>query len=172
MNAAALIAGKEASELLRGGRGLAWLLTMAVVLSGFALLLVSDTELSVLDNAQVVYDMDGMVTALGALLAVVVATFSIAGERERGSLVPLLLTPIARPALAIGKLGGQLHRLGGDARARHSPIFGRSAAPGRIWAKASSSWRCSARRRCLGSASSPSLSPREWRPPAPACSPD
>lgn len=108
MTPMALIARKEAGELLMGGRGIAWLLAMAIALSTFALLLVSDTELSLLDNAQVVYDMVGIVTALGALLAVVVGTDAIAGERERGSLVPLLLTPVPRAALLFGKLGGQL----------------------------------------------------------------
>lgn len=108
MNAALLIACKEAGDLLRDARGLAWLLVIAAALSIFSLLLVGNTELSLLDDAQVVYDMIGIVTALGALLAVVVATDSIAGERERGSLVPLLLTPVPRTALVLGKLGGQL----------------------------------------------------------------
>ena len=108
MTPMALIARKEAGELLMAGRGIAWLLAMAIALSAFALLLVSDTELSLLDNAQVVYDMVGIVTALGALLAVVVGTDAIAGERERGRLVPLLLTPVPRTTLLFGKLGGQL----------------------------------------------------------------
>lgn len=102
-----LLARKEAGDLLLSPRGIVWLLTMSAVLSGFALLLVGDTELSLLDNAQVVYDMAGIVTALGALLAVVVGTDAIAGERERGSLIPLMLTPVSRPAILLGKLGGQ-----------------------------------------------------------------
>jgi ABC-type transport system involved in multi-copper enzyme maturation permease subunit len=101
-----LIARKEAGELLLSRRGLAWLLAMAVALSGFALLLVSNTELSLLDNAQVVYDMLGIVGALGALLALVVGVDTIGGERERGSLVPLLLVPVSRDAILLGKLGG------------------------------------------------------------------
>lgn len=106
MNPILLIAGKETGELLLGLRGLAWLLATTIVLSGFALLLVGDTELSLLDNAQVVYDMVGIVTALGALLALIVGVDTIAGERERGSLVPLLLTPVSRDGILLGKLGG------------------------------------------------------------------
>jgi ABC-type transport system involved in multi-copper enzyme maturation permease subunit len=101
-----LIARKEAGELLLSQRGLAWLLAIAVALSTFGLLLVSNTELSLLDNAQVVYDMLGIVTALAALLAIVVGVDTIAGERERGSLVPLLLTPASRDSVLFGKLGG------------------------------------------------------------------
>ena len=104
---AALLARMEASELLLSPRGLGWLLAMAGVLSGFGLLLVGSTELSLLDNAQVVYDMLGIVTALGALLAVAAGTDAIAGERERGSLLPLLLSPLSRAGLLLGKMGGQ-----------------------------------------------------------------
>ena len=107
MSPAALLARKEAVELLLSPRGLAWLLALACALSGFGLLLVGSTELSLLDNAQVVYDMLGIVTALGAVLAVAVGTDALAGERERGSLLPLLLTPLSRDGLLAGKLGGQ-----------------------------------------------------------------
>jgi ABC-2 type transport system permease protein len=108
MNASLLLARKEGGELLLGARGLAWLLALSAALSVFGLLLVSDTELSLLDNAQVVYDMAGTITALGALLALVVGSDAIAGERERGSLVPLLLTPLSRSGILFGKLGGQV----------------------------------------------------------------
>ena len=108
MSGSLLLARKESGELLLSGRGLGWLLAMSAVLSVFGLLLVSNTELSLLDNAQVVYDMAGTVTALGALLAVVVGGDAIAGERERGTLVPLLLTPMSRVDILLGKIGGQL----------------------------------------------------------------
>ena len=107
MSAISLIARKEGAELVGSGRGRLWLLALAAILSGFALLLVSDAELSLLDNAQVVYDMVGIVTALGALLAITVGNDTIAGERERASLVPLLLAPVSRNAILAGKLGGQ-----------------------------------------------------------------
>jgi ABC-type transport system involved in multi-copper enzyme maturation permease subunit len=106
MNPSILIARKEAGELLLSARGLLWLLVMSGVLSGFALLLVGDTELSLLDNAQVVYDMAAIITALGALLALLVGVDAVAGERERGSLIPLLLAPVSRPMILFGKLGG------------------------------------------------------------------
>jgi ABC-type transport system involved in multi-copper enzyme maturation permease subunit len=106
MNPTFLIARKEAGELLLSQRGLTWLMAVAIALSTFGLLLVSNTELSLLDSAQVVYDMVGIVTALGGLLALVIGIDAVAGERERGSLVPLLLTPVSRDAILAGKLGG------------------------------------------------------------------
>jgi ABC-2 type transport system permease protein len=106
MTPTALIAHKEAGELLVSARGLGWLLALSAILSVLALLLVSNTELSLLDNAQVVYMMMGTVTALGALLAVVLGSDAVAGERERGSLAPLLLAPISRTEIVLGKMGG------------------------------------------------------------------
>lgn len=103
-----LIAAKEAGELLASPRGLAWLMLLALALSGLTLLFVANTELSLLDNAQVIYAMLAVVTLLGAVLAVVAGADAIAGERERGSLIPLLLAPVSRSALLWGKLGGPL----------------------------------------------------------------
>jgi ABC-type transport system involved in multi-copper enzyme maturation permease subunit len=108
MNPMTLIARKEAGDLLLSTRGLASLLALAVLMSVFSLPLVSNTELSLLDNAQLVYMVMGTVTALGALLAVVLGSDAIAGERERGSLVPLLLAPITLSQIVFGKMGGQL----------------------------------------------------------------
>ncbi len=108
MNPITLIARKEAGELLMSGRGLAWLLALSVIMSVLSLLLVSNTELSLLDNAQVVYMVMGTVTALGALLAVVLGSDAVAGERERGSLMPLLLAPVTPSQIVFGKMGGQV----------------------------------------------------------------
>jgi ABC-2 type transport system permease protein len=108
MNPITLIARKEGGELLMSGRGLAWLLALSVIMSVLSLLLVSNTELSLLDNAQVVYMVMGTVTALGALLAVVLGSDTVAGERERGSLMPLLLAPVTSSQIVFGKMGGQV----------------------------------------------------------------
>ncbi|MCC0064941.1 MAG: ABC transporter permease subunit [Defluviimonas sp.] len=108
MTPATLIARKEAGELLFSLRGLAWLLALCAALSSFTLLLVGSTELSLLDNAQVVCDMAGLITVLASLLALIVGIDATAGERERGSLVPLLLIPTPRRMILLGKLGGIL----------------------------------------------------------------
>lgn len=105
---AVVLFAKEAREILINPRGRLWLLMLTAVLSVFSLLFVANTELSLLDNAQVVYDMLGLITALGALLAILSGVDAIAGERERGSLMPLLLTPISRDGIVAGKLGAPL----------------------------------------------------------------
>jgi ABC-type transport system involved in multi-copper enzyme maturation permease subunit len=106
MSATALIAKKERSALLQNQRGLAWLLAYTGILSAFALLLISNRELSLLDSAQVVYMMAGTVTAAGALIAVIMGADAYAGERERGTLVPLLTAPVSSNELLNGKAVG------------------------------------------------------------------
>lgn len=100
------IAYKESTQMIRSQRGMLWLLTFSGLLSAFSLLLVSNTELSLLDNAQVVYMMAGTVLAAGTLLATILGSDAYAGEKERGTLVPLLCAPIASNALLAGKTMG------------------------------------------------------------------
>jgi ABC-type transport system involved in multi-copper enzyme maturation permease subunit len=108
MNPVWWIARKESGEILvTNGRGLAWLLALSLVLSVLSLLLVSNTEMSLLDNAQVVYMVMGTITTLGALFAVVLGADAVAGERERGSLMPLLLASVTPSEIVSGKMGGQ-----------------------------------------------------------------
>jgi ABC-type transport system involved in multi-copper enzyme maturation permease subunit len=106
MRATTQIARKERGALLQGQRGIGWLLAFSAVLSAFALLLISNQELSLLDDAQVVYMMAGTVTAAGAVIAVILGADVFAGEHERGTLVPLLIAPISTSKLVNGKALG------------------------------------------------------------------
>lgn len=108
MNTIWTIVHKESAQMLRSQRGLLWLLAFSGLLSAFSLLLVSNTELSLLDNAQVVYMMAGTVLAAGALLSAILGSDAYAGEKERGTLVPLLCAPVAPSALLAGKAMGLL----------------------------------------------------------------
>jgi ABC-type transport system involved in multi-copper enzyme maturation permease subunit len=108
MNTIWIISRKEGAQMLRSQRGLLWLLAFSGLLSAFSLLLVSNTELSLLDNAQVVYMMAGTVMAVGALLAAILGSDAYAGEKERGTLVPLLCAPITPKVLLAGKAIGLL----------------------------------------------------------------
>lgn len=108
MSAILLITAKERRALLNHQRGLTWLLVYSLMLSAFALLLISNRELSLLENAQVIYMMAATVTASGALIAVILGADSFAGERERGTLVPLLTAPVTTTQLLMGKALGLL----------------------------------------------------------------
>jgi len=106
------IAYKESAQMLGSQRGLLWLTAYSGLLSAFSLLLISNTELSLLDNAQVVYMMTGTILAAGALLAAILGSDAYAGEKERGTLVPLLCAPIRANALLAGKALGLLSAWG------------------------------------------------------------
>ncbi len=108
MNALLPLIKREFQEDFKASRGGVFLLLAALVLSAFAVLLVSNTELSLLDNAQAVYLMAGIVIALAALVAVIRGSDGFAGERDRETLEPLLLAPITGRGLAAAKLCGLL----------------------------------------------------------------
>jgi len=97
--------------------------------------------------------MVGIVTAVGALLALVVGLDTIAGERERGSLVPLLLTPSRATASCSASSAGVavawvvMYWLA-------VPYLWRSAVPARTLPPGCSRWRCWGRRSCSDSVSS------------------
>jgi ABC-type Na+ efflux pump permease subunit len=99
---------REFQEDFKANRGAVFWVIATLVLSAFAVLLVSNTELSLLDNAQAVYMMAGIVIALAALVAVIRGSDGFAGERDRQTLEPLLLAPINGPGLAAAKLCGLL----------------------------------------------------------------
>jgi ABC-2 type transport system permease protein len=97
---------KECIEEISSSRGAALYLAGCGVLSVFSLLLVSNTELSLLDNAQAVYMMSAIIIALALLIAVIRGSDGFAGERERETLELLLITPVSPAEVAIAKLMG------------------------------------------------------------------
>lgn len=99
---------KECKEEIFCIRGAAFYLTSVLILSSFCLLLIANTELSLLDNAQAVYMMTAMIMAIAVLLAVVRGSDGFAGERERGTLEPLLAAPLPATGVAQSKLAGIL----------------------------------------------------------------
>ena len=97
---------KECIEEIISPRGAALYLVGCGVLSVFSLLLVSNTELSLLDNAQAVYIMSSIIIAIALLIAVIRGSDGFAGERERETLETLLITPVSPAEVAIAKLMG------------------------------------------------------------------
>ena len=108
MKTSLIIAKKEIAQILGSRRGHLWMLIFCGLLSAFSLLLISNTELSLLDNAQVVYMMTGTVLAVGALLAAILGSDAYAGEKERGTLVTLLCAPVPGNTVLAGKALGLL----------------------------------------------------------------
>jgi len=97
---------KECVEDIFSSRGAVLYLVGCGILSVFSFLLVSNTELSLLDNAQAVYMMAGIVVGLAVLIAVIRGSDGFAGERERETLETLLTAPVGALNAAMAKLAG------------------------------------------------------------------
>ncbi|MDX6251802.1 MAG: type transport system permease protein [Kribbellaceae bacterium] len=98
-----VVAEREVRDLWLGGRGLALLLAYAVVLSVTTYLTATNEALNFLEQRESVSLTLQVAVAIGALLALLAAADAISGERERGTLESLLLAPISRRSIVIGK---------------------------------------------------------------------
>jgi ABC-2 type transport system permease protein len=100
----AVVLGQELRELWAGGRGLVLSLAFSVLLAVMAYLAATNEELNFLEQRESVDLVVETAVALGALLALLAAADAVSGERERGTLETLLLTPVSRADLVGGKL--------------------------------------------------------------------
>lgn len=103
-----LVAKKEVKESLYGVRGSMWAVVSALVLSLMSYLLLTDKELSLLDQSEMLYIVTSLSVGLGMLVTGILAGDAIAGERERSTLESTLLSPIRLGSLVAGKVGAVL----------------------------------------------------------------
>jgi ABC-2 type transport system permease protein len=95
---------QELRDLWLGGRGLLLCLGYSLLLSLIAYLVASTTDLNFLEQRDSVNLTLQVAIAVGPLLTMLAAADSVSGERERGTLENLLLTPVSRLELTVGKL--------------------------------------------------------------------
>src|SRR5436190_2879142 len=100
----AVVAGQELRELWIGGRGLALSVAFSSLLSVIAYLVATNRALNFLEQRESVNLTLQVAIAVGTLLALLVAADSVSGERERGGVEGLLLAPVSRRQIAVGKL--------------------------------------------------------------------
>ncbi|HET6173661.1 MAG TPA: ABC transporter permease subunit [Gaiellales bacterium] len=100
----AVVLGRELRDLWTGGRALVLCFAFSLLLSAISYLVATNTDLNFLEQRESVSLTLQVAVAVGALLALLVAGDSISGERERGTLETLLLTPAPRHQIAAGKL--------------------------------------------------------------------
>jgi ABC-2 type transport system permease protein len=103
-----VVVEQELRDLWIGGRGLLLTLAFSVLLSLIAYLVATNTDLNFLEQREAVNLTLQVAIAVGSLLALLAAADAVSGERERGTLENLLLTPVSRLELGIGKLLGAL----------------------------------------------------------------
>ncbi len=100
----AVVLEQELRDLWTGGRALVMCFAFSFLLSVIAYLVATNTDLNFLEQRESVSLVLQVATAVGALLALLVAGDAISGERERGTLETMLLTPASRRQIATGKL--------------------------------------------------------------------
>jgi len=98
----------ELRDLWLGGRGLLLSLAFSILLSLLTYLTATNTALNFLEQRESVNLTLQVAIAVGALVALLAAADTVSGERERGTLETLLLAPVPRLQLMLGKLGGAL----------------------------------------------------------------
>jgi ABC-type transport system involved in multi-copper enzyme maturation permease subunit len=100
-----LIAGKEVKKNLFSARYSMWALLSGIVLSLTSSdLLLTDKELSVLEQNEILYTVTSLSIGLGLLVTGILAVDSVAGEKQRTTLEGVLSTPTERGALLLGKV--------------------------------------------------------------------
>jgi ABC-2 type transport system permease protein len=102
--AVGVVAGQELRDLWLGGRALLMILGFSVLLSVIAYLTATNTALNFLEQRESVSLTLQVAIGVGSLLALLVAADTFSGERERGTLESLLLTPASRLEITGGKL--------------------------------------------------------------------
>ena len=95
---------QELRDLWLGGRGLLLCVAFSGLLSVIAYLVATNTALNFLEQRESVNLTLQVAVAVGALLALLAAADAVSGERERGTLESLLLTPVSRVEIITGKL--------------------------------------------------------------------
>jgi ABC-2 type transport system permease protein len=85
-------------------RGSAWIIAASLIFSLVAYLLLTDKELSLLDQGEMLFTLGEVIIALGIAMSAVSASSAISSEIESGTLESLLLTPISHRQIAIQKM--------------------------------------------------------------------
>jgi len=99
-----VVAEQESRDLWTSGRGLILLFLFSVLLSAVTYLTSTNQALNFLEQRESVNLVLQLAIAVGVLVTLVVSADGISGERERGTLESLLVTPISRRSIIIGKL--------------------------------------------------------------------
>lgn len=100
----AVVARQELRDLWLAGRGFLLAFALSVLLSAITYLAATNEALNFLERRESVNLALQVAVGVGALMALLVAADAISGERERGTLESLLLTPMPRASLVSGKL--------------------------------------------------------------------
>ncbi|HJW76752.1 MAG TPA: ABC transporter permease subunit [Thermoleophilia bacterium] len=100
----AVVFRQEALELWVGGRAINLLILFSLLLGLITFLLATNSELSLIPPKEMVFLTLQNAIFFGVFIGMIIGADGISGERERGTLEVLLLTPASRRQLLFGKL--------------------------------------------------------------------
>jgi ABC-2 type transport system permease protein len=103
-----VVAEQEGRQLWLSGRAPALVCGYSVVLSCVAYLAATNQVLNFLEQREAVNLTLQVALAVGALMSLVTSADAISGDRERGTLEALLLTPASRGAIVVGKMAAAM----------------------------------------------------------------
>jgi ABC-2 type transport system permease protein len=99
-----VVAGQECRDLWVGGRGPLLVFSFSILLSAMTYLAATNRAMNFLEQREAVNLTLQVALSVGVLVTLLVSADAISGERERGTLEALLLTPVSRRAIVVGKL--------------------------------------------------------------------
>jgi ABC-2 type transport system permease protein len=95
---------REVSGNFYSWRGGAWVFVAALIFSLVSYLLLTDKELSLLDQGEMLFTLAEIIIALAIVMSAANASSTISSEIESGTFESLLLTPVTHRQIAIQKL--------------------------------------------------------------------
>lgn len=103
MSAWRAMASQEMRMLWLGGRAPVLLTLFSAAIATLAFLLATNKELSLIPPREILNLLGSSTIAVGLLVSLILGADSVSGERDRGSLEALLLTPACRRDIIVGK---------------------------------------------------------------------
>jgi ABC-2 type transport system permease protein len=103
-----VVAGQECRDLWFSGRAPVLLFGLSVLLSVVTYLAASNQALNFLEQREAVNLALQIAVVVGVLVTLVASADAISGDRDRGTLESLLLSPVSRRAIVTGKLAAAL----------------------------------------------------------------
>jgi ABC-2 type transport system permease protein len=94
---------KELDDLWIGGKGAVLLLLYCVLVGGTSLLQVTLSETDLIPPKELIYSTLMLCLTFGVPMNLVLGADSISGERERATFEALLVTPVSRSQIVLGK---------------------------------------------------------------------
>ncbi len=98
-----LVFKKELRDLWIGGKAMWLCLILAIVLGGYSYIMARDSVLSLVPPEEMVYELLKAAMVGAVFVGLILGADALSGERERATLEALLLTPVSRRQIVVGK---------------------------------------------------------------------